>query len=252
MRYLLSASPAIGLVIVMFAGLLVAQSPAAAPWLQLTFVQVQPAMVDEYIAVEREVTGSLKRTGVPWRIVGRTEVFGDAYEFLIATPAQNLASFDATKPDSELANLKNRAQRYLKGQRSFAVRTIPEIDNPLPSKEQPALIVVNVAKVFPGREQDYLNVMKSDFLPHFNKANVYHMNGTIAFGAGAGFIHLFYVPSFAKLDEGSPVVRALGTVGAQAAAAKLAGIVGDTEQWVVRLMPDLSYGPWSMTATPKP
>jgi hypothetical protein len=50
--------------------------------------------------------------------------------------------------------------------------------------------------------------------------------------------------NLAKLDEGSPVVKALGAAGAQAVTAKFAGIVTSNEQWVTRLLPELSYGPW--------
>jgi hypothetical protein len=225
---------------------LAAQSPPSPPpWMQLTVVHVEPAMVDEYIAVQREITARVKKGGPPWRIVSRTEVFGDTYQFLIVTPVQNLASFDAKNSDSELAALNSRAQRYVTRQQSYAIRTLPEIDNPLPEKEQPNLMVVNVVRVPPGREQDYFNVMKSDFLPHFNKAEVHHVNGTLTLGGESGYIHQFYVKDFAKLDEGSPVVKALGAAGAQAVTAKLAGIVTSSELWTARLIPDLSYGPWS-------
>ena len=71
------------------------------------------------------------------------------------------------------------------------------------------------------------------------------MNGTLTFGGEGGYIHQLYVKDFAKLDEGSPVVKALGAAGAQAVTAKLAGIVTSSELWTARLIPDLSYGPWS-------
>ena len=223
-----------------------AQSPPApAPWVQLTIVHVEPAMADEYIAVQRDITTRIKKGGPQWRIVGRTEVFGDPFRFIVATPVQNLASFDAKNSDPELAALNGRLQKYVTSQQTYAVRTLPELDNPLPEKEQPNLIVVNVVHVVPGREQDYYNVMKSDFIPHFNKAQMHHMNGTLAFGGETGYIHQFYVQNFAKLDEGSPVVKALGAAGAQAVNARFAGIVTSSELWTVRLIPDLSYGPWS-------
>lgn len=227
-----------------------AQSPPPpAPWVQLTIVQVAPAMVDEYIALQREITARTRRGGPAWRTVSRTEGFGDAYRFIIATPVQNLASLDAARPDAELAALNNRAQKYVTSQQSYAIRTIPELDKPLPEKQQPALMVVNMARVAPGREQDYVTLMKSDFLPHFEKAEMYHTNGAVAFGGVSAFIHLFYVNNFAKLDEGSPVVRALGPLGAQAVTAKLSGIVTSSEQWIARILPELSYGSWSPQPT---
>lgn len=202
-------------------------------------------MIDEYVAVQREMAARIKKGGPAWRIVSRTEVFGDLFRFFIVTPVQNLASFDKKNTDAELAALSNRAQRYIKAQQSYAIRTLPEIDYPLPDKEQPNLMLVNVVRVAPGREQDYFNVMKSDFLPHFNKAEIHHLNGTLTLGGESGYFHQFYVKDFAKLDEGSPVLKALGAAGAQAATAKLAGIATSSELWIARLIPDLSYGPWS-------
>ncbi len=219
--------------------------PVPAPWMQLTIVRVEPAMVDEYIAVQREITARVKKGGPAWRIVSRTEVFGDPFRFLIFTPVQTLASFDAKNSDAELAALNGRLLKYVASQQTYAVRTLPEIDNPLPEKEQPNLIMVNVVRVAPGREQDYYNVMKTDFLPHFNKAEFHHVNGTLTLGGESGYIHQFYVKDFAKLDEGSPIVKALGAAGAQGVTAKLAGIVMSSELWTARCIPDLSYGPWS-------
>lgn len=229
---------------------LVAQTPQPAPWLQITIVHVEPAMVDEYISVQRDYAARAKKTVTPGRTVSRVEV-GDPYQFIITSPVQNLASFDTASRniDPELGALQAKMLKYVTSQQNYVIRVIPEIDNPLPSNQAPALIIFNVANVYPGREQDYLNVMKTDFLPHFNKANFYHINGAVAFGGENGFIHLFYATNFAALDAGSPVVRALGPAGAQAVTAKLSGIVSSSEQWIARAIPDLSYGPVLRPAT---
>ena len=122
---------------------------------------------------------------------------------------------------------------------------MPEIGNPLPEDEPPNLMVVNIAKIAPGREQEYLDVMSTEFLPHFDEAEMHHVTGSIAFGGKGGFIHLFYVDNFAELDKGSPVMRALGTDGAQAVTTKLAGVVLENELWTARVLPEVSYGPAS-------
>jgi len=210
--------------------------------MQLTMVHVEPSMVDEYISVQRDFAGRAKRAVNPGRTVSRVEV-GDTSQFLILSPVQNLASFDtaARQSDPELTALNIKMAKWVTDQRMYVIRAIPEIDNPLPTNQAPTLMIFNVARVFPGREQDYMNVMKSDFLPHFNKANFYHVNGNVTFGGESGFIHIFYVNNFAALDAGSPVVRALGPAGAQAVTAKLSGIVSSSEEWIARVMPELSY-----------
>jgi hypothetical protein len=220
------------------------QQAGPAAWLQITMVEVDPANIDEYIALQRDYASRAKRNAPAARTVARVEV-GANYGFLFITPMQNLAALDAaarnTNNDAELAALTARLQRYIKGQHNFVIRTIPEIDNSLPANQQPAVMIVNIAKVYPGREQDYLKVMKEDFLPHFNKANMSHNTGSLTFGGENGFVHLFYFANFAALDGGSPVVKALGAAGAQAVTGKLAGIVSGSEQWLARVLPDLSY-----------
>lgn len=218
--------------------------PKAPPWVQLTVVEVAPSMVDEFLAVQRELSARAEKAKTPWRIVSRTAGFGDTYRFLIATPLEKLAAFDKRADrDAELEALVNRVQKCITRRQSYAVRTLPEIDNPLPEGESEDLAVVNLVRVFPGREQEYLKVMTEDVLPHFNEAGAHYVTGSIALGGENGFIHLFYVKNFAELDKGSPVMRALGPEGAQAVTAKLSGIVASNEVWVTRVLPEVSHRP---------
>jgi len=249
-----------GLAALMLAGLVVAGNSAAAqsqpqptPWLHMTVVDVDPAFIEEYIAFHRDVTTRLRRAqGATWRTVHRSDGFGNAYQFVTIVPVQNLASFDAAGrgADPEVTALMSRAQKYVKGQQSYAIRTTPELDNPLPQNQAPNLMLVNIARVVPGKEQEYFNLMKSEIIPHFNKAEFRHMSGVVTYGGPSSYVHFFYINNFAKLDEGSPVVRALGIPAAQGITAKFAGVVTSTEQWVARLVPDLSFGPWSPQTRP--
>jgi hypothetical protein len=215
----------------------------AAPWVQLTIVDVVPERVEEFVAVQRELSARAKEAKTPWRTVSRTEVFGDAYRFFIATPIASLASFDKSRDDEATTALMRRVERCISSRTSYAVRNLPEVSSPLPEGQTPDLMVVNLARVVPGREQDYVSVMKSDFLPHFDEAKVHHTTGLLVFGGEGGFLHVFHFPGFAELDKGSPVMRALGPEGASAANAKLSGIVSSSSLWVARLIPELSFGP---------
>jgi hypothetical protein len=224
-------------------------APEVAPWLELTIEEVDPAMLDEYMAVQRDLT-ALLQDDVPWRHVSRTAVFGNTYRFLFLTPGNNLASFDRFDgSDARLAALVRRVQRCITSRVSYAVRTMSDFDHRLPDDEAPGLMVVNLARVAAGREQDYLDVMTADFFPHFKEAAVHYESGALTFGGEAGFLHLFHVENFAELDRGSPVVAALGPEAAQAVTAKLAGIMTRSEQWLSRLVPELSHGSWSESET---
>ena len=220
-------------------------------WMQLTMVHVNPAQIDEYLGVQREITAKIRRGGPAWRMVSRTEPFGDAFQFLILTPLQNVASAEP-RPDPELTALNARAAKYIVSQNSYGIRNLTEIDNPLPARQAPDFMMINIVHVAPGKDQDYYNLMKTDFLPHFTKANMAHVSGSLVFGGETGYFHQFYLPNLAALDQGSPVVKALGAAGAQAVTAKFAGIVTSQVQLTSKLVPELSFGPWAPGSGQRP
>jgi len=222
-------------------GALLAQDPPA-PWVRLNVVDVEPTMVDEFIAIQREFTERAKKDKLPWRRVSRTAGFGNSYRFMIASPLQNLASLDGSgEQDPAAIALINRVQRCITGRTSYAIRTFPDDSNPLPAGEEPGLMVVNFATVAPGREQEYMDILRSDFLPHFEEENVHQVTGAIAIGGEGGFAHVFYVPDFAELDKGSPAMRGLSAEGAQAATKKFSGVVTRSELWISRVVSEASY-----------
>lgn len=217
---------------------------APPPWVHMSVVDVEPSLVDEFMAVQLEISALAKKAQVPWRHVSRTEVFGNPNRFLIASPSHDLASLGAEANQSaELQKLSRRMSKYVTDETSYAVLMLHDIANALPEGEMPGVMVVNMTRVAPGRELEYLKIMTSDFLPHFDEAKVHHVTGSLTFGGESGFVHLFFMKDFAELDLGSPVMRALGTDGAQQVSAKLAGIMTRSEQWIARVLPDLSFGP---------
>lgn len=219
-----------------------AQDPA--PWLEMTIVQVDPARVGEFLAAQREISALDEEAGVPWRSVGRTAVFGDTYRFVITTPLASFAQLDrANDDDGARAGIVSRIRNVITSRATWAVRTAPTLDNPLPEGETPALMLVQIVSIAPGREQAYLQVMAEDVLPHFDEAEMHHTTGALTFGGEGGYVHVFHVDDFAALDQGSPLARALGAPAALEVMAKLAGIVTRSEQWLVRYLPDVSFRP---------
>ena len=225
-----------------------AQEPA--PWVQLTVVQVDPASVDEFLVVQRELSDYWEAAGTAWRRVSRTAMFGDDYRFLIETPLLDFASLDPATEDEEteataepdaLPALRRRVERFITGRQTYALRTVPEVDSPPPGDREPDLMILNVVRVSPGHEQEYLRLMAADFLPHFDTAGIPHTTAALTFGGEGGYIHVFHVEDFATLDKGSPVVAALGGEGAQDVTEKFRGIVTSSELWLARALPDVSF-----------
>ena len=219
-----------------------AQDPP--PWIEMTIVQVAPARVDEFLAAQHEISALDKEAGVPWRSVGRTAVFGDTYRFVITAPLANFARLDrAGDADPARSAVVSRIRNVITSRVTYAVRTTPTLDNPLPEGETPALMIVQIVSIAPGREQEYLRVMAEDVLPHFDEAEMRHTTGALTFGGGGGYVHVFHLDNFAALDQGSPLARALGAPAALEVMAKLSGVVLRSEQWLVRYLPDVSLQP---------
>ena len=221
-----------------------ASAQEATPWIEMTVVGVDPGRVDEFLAAQRELSELDREAGVPWRSVSRTAVFGDTYRFLILSPLASFARYDRDPAaDPARAAAIGRIRRVVDNRTTYALRTTPGIDHPLPDDAEPSLVLVQVVSVVPGREQDYLRVMAEDVLPHFEEAEMHHTSGALTFGGESGYVHFFHVGSFAELDRGSPMARALGAGGAQEVLGRLTGVVRRSEQWLVRYLADVSIRP---------
>ena len=220
----------------------VAWAQEASPWIEMTIVEVDPGRVDEFVAAQSEISALDGEAGVPWRSVSRTAVFGDTYRFIVMTPLADFARFDRpADADPARAAIIGRIRGVITSRTTYALRTTPGIDNPPPDDAEPSLSIVQVVSVAAGREQDYLRVMVEDVLPHFDEAEMHHTSGAITFGGESGFVHFFHVGSFAALDQGSPLARALGAHGAQDVMGKLSGVVRRSEQWLVRYLAEASF-----------
>lgn len=228
--------------------ILAAAAPAAAlaqdaaPWIEMTVVGVDPGRVNEFLAAQRELSVLDREAGAAWRSIGRTAVFGDTYRFVVMAPFADFARLDRPAADDPArAAVIDRIRRVIRSRTTYALRTTPGLDNPLPEDVEPALTIVQVVAVATGRERDYLQVMVEDVLPHFDAAEMHHTSGAITFGGESGYVHFFHVPDFAALDRGSPLARALGSERAQEVLGKLSGVVRRNEQWIVRYLPDVSF-----------
>ena len=142
------------LVLTSLLGIAASAQDTPPPWLEMTVVQVDPARVDEFLAAQRELSALDKDTGsdTPWRSVSRTAIFGDTYRFIITTPLQSFARLDrAGEVDPARAAIINRIRNVITSRQSYAVRTTPGLDNPLPDDEAPGLMIIQIVSVVPGR-----------------------------------------------------------------------------------------------------
>ena len=109
------------------------------------------------------------------------------------------------------------------------------------------MAVVQFVNVAPGRNNEYENFLKNDFVPVMKQAGVtYLVSQTIFGGSGNEYITLTMRDSFADLDKGPVPVQALGQEGAQKLMQKMpAGAVVSLERSITKFVPELSIMPAS-------
>ena len=88
---------------------------------RVTVTHVKPDMLAEWVDLQKnEVVPALKKGGDKTRTVYATSIFGDAYEYLLISPIENMSQFDGQSPlvkaldtpGSTRLNDRNRAISY--------------------------------------------------------------------------------------------------------------------------------------------
>ena len=107
------------------------------------------------------------------------------------------------------------------------------------------MAVLHSVHIAPGRNSDYENYLKNDFVPAMKQAGVTYLVSQTIFGGNSNeYITLTMRDSFADLDKGPVLVQALGAEGAQKLTQKMpAGAVVHLERSLTKFVPELSIMP---------
>jgi len=196
----------------------------------------------------------LKKGGVKWRNVWQsTNYAGDAFEFVIVTPFDKFADFDGPSPMEKalgsqgFADWSAKAGSLVKGVHRYIVRTRPDL-SVMSKASAPKLAVVSSVHVAVGRNQDFENYTKNDFLPVMAKGGATYLVSQTIFGGDANeYVTLTMRDSFAEIDKGPVPIQVLGMEEAQKLFQKLpAGTVTLIERSIVKFVPELSIMPTDM------
>jgi hypothetical protein len=240
----------------------VAQNPTPTPpatppsqWLVITQVSVKPEMMAEFQNFMKNTTNpALKKGGLKWRNVWQsTNYAGDAFEFVIVAPFDKFAEFDGASPlekalgSQGFADWSAKAGSLVKGVHRYIVRTRPDL-SVMSKASAPKLAVVSSVHVAVGRNQDFENYTKNDFLPVMAKGGATYLVSQTIFGGDANeYVTLTMRDSFAEIDKGPVPIQVLGMEEAQKLFQKLpAGTVTLIERSIVKFVPELSIMPTDM------
>lgn len=215
----------------------------------VTTVKVKPGMAKEWEAIQSDISNAYQKSGIPFRNVWQTTMFGDMYSYATASPISKFADLDGDGPllkavgKEESAKIIARLAAVTDSAHRMIIRSRPDISigemKTLPTTPV-ELVRIHVA---PGRTADYENLLKTEFLPAAKKGGteVAIVYQTVLGGVGPEYHAVIVLNKLADFDEPSPIVKALGKEGAAKLGAKFAGISVSSETSIMRGRPDLSY-----------
>lgn len=227
-------------------GLCLAQN---SEWLRVNTYRVKPEMVPEWESLlKNEVMPAYKKAGIPFLAVWDTANFGAGNEYVAASPIAKLADLDGPSPLSKvlapevLGGLLTRARKCLAESRSVAVINHPELSISHEMQEPPVMAIVTTVHVAAGRNGDFANLLKTEVVPAYKKADVqqYWVYETVYGGDAGEWTTLLLYKKYADLEAGPPLIKAMGQEGYEKFLAKTAGIITSAHRSLTHYRADLS------------
>ncbi|MBZ5624550.1 MAG: hypothetical protein LAQ69_38495 [Acidobacteriia bacterium] len=215
---------------------------------RVTITHVKPDMLNEWLDLQKnEVVPGLKKAGQKTRTVYGTSLFGNSYEFVVITPFEKYAEFDAGNPLTKAlgqpasARLGEKLRKCTISSTSYAITRLADLSNVLDGPP-PQMLVSARYRITPGKTQDFQNLVKSEILPVYKKAKVGLIVSQRGAGANPNDVTMSTVYSkFADMDGGPFLVKQLGQEGANKVNAKFVGIRTLIEVVVRSRVEDLSF-----------
>ncbi len=229
--------------------LCLAQAPTAVPNARssVVIVQIKPELLDEWIELQKnEVIPALKKGGVVTRTVWRT-VWGNSYEFAIATPFEKFAQRDSETPtvialgQEAAARLGAKIRRCLVNSQSYVSYRIDDLSY-IPPGESPPIAIAARVRIAPDKIPEWEGFIKSNVLPVYKKANARYVVSRRNFGANVNDRTLTtYAATFAELEAGSLLTHLLSPDALAKLTSKGASLSSPIETIVRQRQADLSF-----------
>jgi len=223
-------------------------TPAAPPAMfRATVTQVRPDMLNEWLDLQKnEVIPALKKAGVKTRTVYSSGLFGTAGEYLVVTPLEKFADFDNPNPISKAlgpeaaARLFEKLRKCTVSSHSYALTRLADLSNV--TQPPPPIIVTTRFRIASGKNAEFANIIKTDVLPIYKKANASLVVNARGLGANPTDVTISAgITKYADLDGGSLLLKTLGPEGFASLATKVTAISSLIEQVVRARVADLSF-----------
>jgi hypothetical protein len=222
--------------------------PSPGPLLILSIIDVKPDMFAEFGDLQAQTMEAQKKGGLAWRETWNVAQFGMPYRVGVLRPLTSFAELDSQPATVKGAGadqarvINERARRMIVAQQIYALRVRPDLGYGN-RDTTPTLVVLSTIGVAPGRNADFEGIVKSDIIPGHKEAGEPYLSASQVVLGGNTNQYLFLTPytDFASLQKGNPVLRGLGADRFMKFNQKLAGVVTNVDQQVMRFNPALSF-----------
>jgi len=205
--------------------------------------------VADYLAAEKEIVAIAKKSGLNHYFTQWASLTGPP-EFVVVQNFSKWGDQDLGTPDglkeyqADLQRIMARISPSEEGIHRIIEEVLPEYS--LPSNgETPKMIRTLLTKVRPDKVNEYLALWKSEVLPAAKKSGLtYFSLAQVRYGApSTEFVSVAGLNSWADLDGGFGVEKAMGKEGYQSFLTRIRPFIVESEYNLYRFLPDLSYLP---------
>jgi hypothetical protein len=230
--------------------LLAQTAPPASQLLQLTVLTLKPGTTQAYVDFQKsEVIPALQKAGQTWRDSWRTAVFGDTFEVAHVSQLTDFARYDSPSPlrktlgEAGYAAYVAKVSTMVASQRTYAIRTRPDLSYMPDATAQPKLAVLTRVDVRADKLAEFEAFIKGDWLSALKKGGgkYYSVSQVVYGGSTTEYMTLVGLDSFADLDKGHPVTKALGEAGVVKLMATSGTFTKQIDRTIIRLDPDMSF-----------
>ena len=214
------------------------------------FFNVKWDRIGDFQTASKENIAVLKKAGADSYFSAWVSLTGPVAEYVYVDNFTKWADADYhpdPKLKDQLANLTSIAARISQCVES-SHKVIEEVlsEYSLPSTgETPKMIRTLQTKVRPDKVNEYLALWKSEVLPAAKKSGLNFFSlAQVRYGApSTEFVSVAGLNSWADLDGGFGVEKAMGKEGYQSFLARIRPFIVESEYKLYRFLPDLSYLP---------
>ncbi len=215
--------------------------------IRIAYSKVRANGVYDYQTAAQLFNAGAKKSGLPWREVWATNLFGEVGMFVSVTPVARMAQFDDPGPvagltEQDRTKYMTLIRNSVEQARYVLVQTLPDLTISSDRKEPPKFARVTNVRVMPGRQAEFEEFVKATMVPAMKRIGVkdYWFMRNVLGGATNEYTVVQLFDKWSELDALLNPAQYLGP-DFKTYLSKTAATVASAENMVVSYMPELSY-----------